>query len=114
MNPTASSIKGLIKLYKPDQPIRPVINWRNAPAYKLSRLFVDKVNHIPPLPHAFKLKNTQDLLKNINETPMKPHYTLASLDITNMYSNIPVKEAKKMLSKILTQRSITPKTKKSY
>jgi hypothetical protein len=32
---------------------------------------------------------TQDLLKNLNETPMKPHYTLASLDITNMYSNIP-------------------------
>jgi len=32
MNPSAPSIKGLIKIHKPDQPIRPVVNWRNAPA----------------------------------------------------------------------------------
>ena len=30
MNPTAPTIKGLIKLHKQDQPIRPVVNWRNA------------------------------------------------------------------------------------
>jgi len=27
MNPSAPSIKGLIELHKPDQPIRPVVNW---------------------------------------------------------------------------------------
>jgi hypothetical protein len=42
---------------------------------------------------------------------MKPHYTLASLDITNIYSNIPVKETKTILSKVLTNSSITPKTR---
>ena len=30
MNPSAPSIKGLIKIHKPDQPICPVIKWRNA------------------------------------------------------------------------------------
>jgi hypothetical protein len=43
---------------------------------------------------------------------MKPHCTLTSLEITNMYSNIPVKETKKILSKFQTQSSVTPKTKK--
>jgi hypothetical protein len=33
LNPSALTIKGLIKLHKLDHPIRPVINWRNAPAY---------------------------------------------------------------------------------
>jgi hypothetical protein len=56
MNPSAPSIKGLIKTHKPVQPIRPVMNWRNAPAYKLSRLFTDKINHIVPLRNAFKIK----------------------------------------------------------
>jgi hypothetical protein len=35
MNPSVPSIKGLIKKHKTDQPIRPVVNWRNAPAYNL-------------------------------------------------------------------------------
>jgi len=39
MNPSAPSIKGLIKLHKPDQPIRPVVNWKNAPAYRLQTIY---------------------------------------------------------------------------
>jgi hypothetical protein len=31
LNPSAPSIKGLIKLHKQGLPIRPVVNWRNAP-----------------------------------------------------------------------------------
>jgi hypothetical protein len=30
-NPTAPTMRGLIKLHKENMPIRPVINWRNAP-----------------------------------------------------------------------------------
>jgi len=56
MNPSAPSIKGLIKIHKPYQPIRPVVNWRNAPAYKLSRLFTEKIHRIAPLPNAFNIK----------------------------------------------------------
>jgi len=48
MNPSAPTIKGLIKLHKQDQPIRPVVNWRNAPAYKLAQLFTKKVGHVAP------------------------------------------------------------------
>jgi hypothetical protein len=91
MNPSAPSIKGLIKLHKPDQPIRLVVNWRNAPTYRLSRLFTDKINHLSLSPNSLNLMNSQDLLKNLEATPMLPHYTLASLDITNLYTNIPMK-----------------------
>jgi hypothetical protein len=60
MNPFAPTIKGLIKLHKQDQPIRPVVNWRNAPAYKLSRLFTQKVNHLAPylMPSIYKTPRT--------------------------------------------------------
>ena len=34
LNPSAPTIKGLIKIHKPSQPIRHIVNWRNAPAYK--------------------------------------------------------------------------------
>jgi hypothetical protein len=51
------------------------------------------------------------VLKHLNETPILPHYKLASLDITNLYFNIPVKETK-TVSHILTHNPIHPKTKK--
>jgi len=79
------------------QLIRPAVNWRNAPAYKLSKLFTEKIHCITPLPNAFNIKNTQDLLHNLNDTPLLPHHSLASLDITNLYSNIPVPETKTIL-----------------
>ena len=38
MNPAAPTIRGMIKIHKADAPIRTVINWRNAPAYKLAKM----------------------------------------------------------------------------
>jgi hypothetical protein len=43
MNPLAPTIKGLIKIHKPERPIRPVVNWRNAPAYKLAGLLTHEI-----------------------------------------------------------------------
>ena len=103
MKTSAPSIKDLIKTHKPEQPIRPVVNWRNAPTYKLSKPFTRKVKKLNPLPHSFKIKNAQDVMKDLGNTPMLPHHNLASLDITNLYSNIPVKETKTILTKILKQ-----------
>jgi hypothetical protein len=86
------------------------VNWRNAPAYKLSKLFAEKIHRIAPLPHAFNIKNTQDMLHNLNDTPLLPHQSLASLDITNLYSNIPVPETKTILTDILKYELVTPQT----
>ena len=106
MNPSAPSIKGLIKLHKPDQPIRPVVNWQNAPAYNLSKLFTNKINYVTPLPNAFSVSNTTDLIQNLKDTPLLPHFTFASLDITNLYSNIPVTETKIILTNMLKQKLV--------
>jgi len=84
LNPSALSIKGLIKLHKPGHPIRPVVNWRSAPAYQLSKLFTHKMNNIAPLPNIFNVKYTTDLLQKLRDTPMAPHFTLVSLHITNL------------------------------
>jgi hypothetical protein len=79
MNPSAPTIKGLIKLHKQNQSIRPVVNWRNAPAYKLAKLFTQKINHLAPLPNAFNIENSRDLINKLNHTPTLPQFRLASL-----------------------------------
>ena len=110
MNLSTHSIKGLIKIHKPDRLVRPVVKWRNALACKLSRLFIEKIHRISPLPNAFNIKNTQDLIWNPSDTLLLLHYSLASLDITNLYSNIPVKETRAILTDILQHELVTPQT----
>jgi len=83
------------------QLIRPVVNWPNAPAYKLSKLFTHKINSVALLPSNCNIKNTTQLLQNLRDTPIHPHFTFASLDFTNLYSNIPTKHTKKIFKDTL-------------
>jgi len=93
LNPSAPSIKGLIKLHKQGQPIRLVVNWRNAPAYQLSKLLTQKIN-IAPLPDTFNVKNTTDLLHKLQDTPMAPYFILASPDYHQLILKHPGKRNK--------------------
>jgi hypothetical protein len=111
MNPSAPSIKGLIKIHKQDQPIRPVVNWRNAPAYQLSKRFTNKINLLTPLPHSLNLKNTHDLIRELSDTTTLPQHTMASLNITNLYANIPVTETRTILTEMLQDNLVDPQTK---
>ena len=108
LNPSAPSIKGLIKLHKPDHPIRPVVNWRNAPAYKLAKSFNQKITQFAPLPYAFNVSNSTDLINQLLQTPLTPTSTFASLDITNMYSNVPINDTRKILEEITLNNTINP------
>jgi hypothetical protein len=37
LNPSTPTIRGLIKIHKEEAPIRPIINWKNAPGYKIAK-----------------------------------------------------------------------------
>jgi len=67
MNPTAPTIKGLTKLHKPGHPIRPVVNWKGAPSY---RLFTQKIKIMAPLPNTHNLEKTRDLIRKLEDTPI--------------------------------------------
>jgi hypothetical protein len=92
LNPTAPKIGGLINIYKEDSHIRPVVNWKNASAYKLARSLVKKLQTHVPLPYAFNIRNTVQLINDLKDIPFDQNLRLASFDISNMYTNIPTDE----------------------
>ena len=49
LNPTAPTMNGLIKVHKEGTPIRPVINWRITPGYKLAQAQARKLTSYIPL-----------------------------------------------------------------
>ena len=69
MNPAAPNFRGLPKVHKVGCPIRPVINWQGAPAYKLAK-YLNKLIHLYiPLRNAFNIKNSVHLIDDLLEFP---------------------------------------------
>jgi len=78
-------------VHKEGTPIRPVVNFKSAPSYKLSRWFINVLKEYIQLSDAFTVPNSVHLMKDLADIPCVPEVRLASLDISNMYSNISTK-----------------------
>jgi hypothetical protein len=100
LKPTTPTIKGLIKIHREESPIQPIINWRNAPAYKLAKQLVRKLQSHIPLPNALNILNTTQLIEDVADIPYNNRLKLASFDITNMYTNIPTNELLNITDKL--------------
>jgi hypothetical protein len=88
------------------------VNWHNAPACKLAKLFTQKKNRLAPLPNPFNIENSKDLIGKLKDTPILPHFRLSSLHITNLYTNIPVTEKLEILSGILKHKLLDAQTQR--
>jgi hypothetical protein len=108
MNPTAPSIRGLIKIHKDNAPIRPVVNWKNAPAYKIAKKFSQHISTYLPLPFAFNVKNSQHLITDLGEVQLNSDSNMVSFDITNMYTNIPTDVLPHIIQILCDQNIVTP------
>lgn len=90
-------ISGLIKIHSVDSPVRPTVNWSNAPAYKLAKMLSKNLEIYIPLPHMFNIKNTIQLMKDLLEIPFDKDLKFVSFDIMNMYSNVTVNQLIKII-----------------
>ena len=106
MNPTPPNIRGLPKIHKTNSPIRPIVNWRDAPAYKMAKLLNKLIQLHIPLPNSFNVTNTPQLINELLSIPCKPGIKLASLDIENMYTNIPTSEIIPIIKEIAARNQL--------
>uniref|UniRef100_A0A8D9BBF2 Nicotine oxidoreductase n=1 Tax=Cacopsylla melanoneura TaxID=428564 RepID=A0A8D9BBF2_9HEMI len=98
-NPKAPYMKGFPKLHKVNNPIRPVIPFYNSPSYNLSKDLAIKLEENYNFEENRSIKNNLELIDNITNIQMKNEYRIASLDIVNMYGNIPKSELVDVLIK---------------
>jgi len=97
MNPTAPTLKGLIKLHKQDKPIRPLINFIGAPTYKISKLLTKYLNENYNFEQKYNIKNSKELTSKLGNIKINSNDKLISLDVTNMFGNIPKQELMEIL-----------------
>ena len=109
MNPTPPNIRGLPKIHKIENPIRPIVNWRDAPAYKMAKSLNKLIQLHIPLPNAFNITSPTQLISELLNIPYIPGIKLASFDIENMYSNIPTNEIIPIIREISARNQLDSK-----
>jgi hypothetical protein len=109
LNPSAPTVSGLIKIHKTDSPIRPVVNWQNAPAYKLAKMLSKKFQAYIPLLYTFNVKNSIQLINDLLEIPFNSNLCFVSSDITNINSNAPTDELIEIIDSMCIKHGINDK-----
>jgi len=61
--------------------------------------------HIP-LPYTFNVKNSVHLMEDLESIPISHRTKFSSLDIANMYSNVPTKEVINILEHLGTHPNL--------
>jgi hypothetical protein len=110
MNPKAPQIHGTIKLHEHSNPIRPIVNWKDSPAYKLAKFITTKLKDNIHLPNTY-VKNSIDLINNLNNLEVNEQIG-CSFDIKNMYTNIPRKDAVNIIHRLLDNNHLIPTQEK--
>ena len=108
MNNHAPRLYGLMKLHKPNVPIRPVVSFVQSPSYKLAKftkkIFCNVSKFIPK----FGLKNSLQLIDKIKEIPVPHKAKLVSFDVKSLFTSIPRKKCLVSVESRLDRSKVNP------
>jgi len=90
IRPTAPNLNAYIKTHE-DQPIRPVINNMQAPSYKVAKFLNKKLQNLICLPNTYTIKNSLELVIELNNIQVNENNRIITLDIKYLYVNFPTK-----------------------
>jgi hypothetical protein len=113
-NPQPPTLNALPKLHKKDIPIRPLVNFKSAPSYKISKLILQQLQTLIELPNKYNVKNSTELINKINNTQITEKSKIYSFDIKNLYTNIPIKETINIIENKLKDINSTTDNIKYY
>lgn len=89
IKPRAPQLNAYVKMHKDNAPIRPVINHTQAPSHKIARHLNRKLRDLLPLPNTYNVKNSQEIAEKIVNIRINEHMKLITLDIKDLYVNVP-------------------------
>lgn len=105
-NPTAPTMKGVPKIHKPNVPIRPLVNFRSAPTYNVSKILSNMLSADLNLDYRYAVRNSIDFVKKASGVELRNNTKLASFDICNLYTNVPIGEVISIIKDKLLHRKL--------
>ena len=90
IKPAAPKLNVYLKTHKENQPIPPVINSMQAPAYKAARYINKTLQDLINLPNTYNTKNSQELAEELTKLQINEKMKMLTLDIKDTYVNLPI------------------------
>lgn len=106
MNPQCPRLYGQPKVHKTDIPVRPVVSYNTAPAYKLAKYGNKIIKNILHFKPKYGIKNSLQLIDLIKDLKMPNNATLVSFDVVSLFTNIPTNELKIIINKYMEKINI--------
>lgn len=105
MNPSAPTLKSLPKIHKENVPIRPIINCRSAPSYKLAKFLQQylKMNYV--FSNNRNILSSVSFAKRLHSLQLLHTHRMMSLDVKDMFSNVPVARTIEIIERNLYNNS---------
>lgn len=110
-NSQPPKIHCLPKLHKTNIPLRPIISFIDSPLYKLSKYLSIILQNIVGKTN-YHIKDSWDFVKSIKNITIPNNYSMFSLDVTSLYTNIPVDLVVNVINKkwtLIQEHTILPK-----
>ena len=85
----------LPKVHKLGNPFRPIISSINTAGYSLAKFLIPMIS--PLTINNFTIENSSKFVKEITSETFPSGFTMASFDITSLFTNVPLKETTKMI-----------------
>jgi hypothetical protein len=82
---SSPTLKAQLKFHKTNVPIRPVINNRRAPAYKLARYLNKTLDQYILLHNYFNVTNSTNLANDLTKVEIHENHRMISYDIKDLY-----------------------------
>lgn len=105
MNPSAPSMIALPKIHKANIPMRPIINYKTAPSYKLSKYLKTILKDTIDLENKHTIDNTMHLVNRLDDVEITENTRLVSFDIKDLYPSIPVTDTINIIHRTLLKKS---------
>jgi hypothetical protein len=103
--PTPPSLNALLKLHKPEIPIRPVVNNIGAPSYKPAKKLNKILNTHLHLNYHYTSTNSTALANELTKLKINSNHRLMTMDIKDLYVNIPIDETIKITKTLLAKHN---------
>jgi hypothetical protein len=108
--PAPPVLKAQLKLHKTDIPIRPVINNRSAPSYKLAKHLTKILNRYITLNNHYNVTNSTNLAHDLIKLKIHENHKMITYDIKYLYVNVPMQETLNILNIKLLENTNTQMT----
>jgi len=94
---------GLPKIHKANLPVRPILSALGTINYNVSKFFIPILKRLTL--NQYTIQNTFTFVQKLIEIPHANDYVLASFDVTNLFTNVPLDETIDIIMNSLFEKS---------